>query len=406
MSERPRIGTYFYPQIDPGIDPIRDARARRSGVLRVKNETVGSGHVIDAKGSITQWSDHDPSVIARQIELAQNFGIDFFMVDQYVGADNGVPTIELQKPLDTIAQVCQGTDFGFGIMYSLRRSPTVIPYLPDIERQEKGRNFDYTHQTLDLIVDNAVKYWNHKNFVKVNGRPFIGIYGLTPDILKKFRENNISNIGYYLTHMSQLKYGVAPFFTAVVQSPNLAYNLLSEGFEASVTYAGLATIYDPLVTSYEHPTIDWEKIQSTQYYQEQLAMQMLDWEILLKLNNGFRFYPSAVKGFNASSRCMPGVDSSKALIYPYRPHIIDASPENFWRMLLEVSKYYAMVLSNIDFPILIATAQDFGDGNGVWPLVTPEGVDNGYLKQIKRLKDMFDLELYARAKSQEDLRKS
>lgn len=406
MAERPRMGIYFYPQVDPGIDPIRDARAKRNRVKKVINETVGSGHAIDTQGKIVKWSDHDPSAIARQIELAQNYGINFFKVDQYVGASNGVPTVELQKPLDVIAQACDSTDFGFSIMYSLKRSPTIIPYSPDIEKQEKGRYFDFTRQTLDLIVDNAAKYWNNKKFVKVNDRPFIGIYGLTPDILKMFRRNNISNIGYYLTHMSELKYGVAPFFTAVVQSPNLAYSLFKEGFEATVTYAGLATIYDPLVINHEHPTIEWGKIQAIQYYQEQLAMQMLDWDILIKLENGFRFYPSAVKGFNASSRCVPGVDSSKALIYPYRPHIIDASPENFWRMLLEVSKYYAMVLSNIDFPILIATAQDFGDGNGVWPLKTPEGIDCGYLEQIKRLSNIFNTERYARARSQEDLKKS
>ena len=51
---------------------------KKNRILRVKNETVGSGYTIG--GGITSWSDDDPSTIARQVELATNYGIGAFLL--------------------------------------------------------------------------------------------------------------------------------------------------------------------------------------------------------------------------------------------------------------------------------------------------------------------------------------
>ena len=203
MAERPMIGAYFYPHVNK--DLARDVRAKKNRILRVKNETVGSGYTIG--GGITSWSDDDPSTIARQVELATNYGIGAFFVDAYAGADGGVPTVELQKPLDTIARVCNSSSFKFATMCSIKRPPTIIPYSPDENRQEPGRYFDLTTQTLELMVDHAAKYWNNPNYLQVNGRPLVGIYGLTPKIIQELSYKNISNIGYFLSNISQKNTG-------------------------------------------------------------------------------------------------------------------------------------------------------------------------------------------------------
>ncbi len=399
MAERPMIGAYFYPHVNK--DLARDVRAKKNRILRVKNETVGSGYTIG--GGITSWSDDDPSTIARQVELATNYGIGAFFVDAYAGADGGVPTVELQKPLDTIARVCNSSSFKFATMCSIKRPPTIIPYSPDENRQEPGRYFDLTTQTLELMVDHAAKYWNNPNYLQVNGRPLVGIYGLTPKIIQELSYKNISNIGYFLSNISQKKYRENPFFVAVVQSPILAYEFLQHGFEATTTYAGLPDFYDSLIQSSSRPIINWDNLPVFQNHQEQLARQMLFWESLL-LRQGFRFYPSAVVGWDPIRRCEQGVDPEKAMpLYPYRPRMI-STPDVFFRMLLEVSSYYARVPWSIDFPLMVATFNDVGDGTAALPRLIDGSVDSKNLEAIKRLKNMFDLEKYART-HQGDLRK-
>ena len=57
------------------------------------------------------------------------------------------------------------------------------------------------------MVDHAAKYWNNPNYLQVNGRPLVGIYGLTPKIIQELSYKNISNIGYFLSNISQKNTG-------------------------------------------------------------------------------------------------------------------------------------------------------------------------------------------------------
>lgn len=396
MAER-SIAAYFYPHapLDHGLLQ----RAKANGIRVVKNEVYGSRRAIDKEGRITTWSDRDPLAIARQIQLAQEYGIDAFIVDAYAGADNGVRKTELHAPLDTIAQVSREHDFKFALMCSIKRPPTLIPYPNDNKHQETGRHFDFTGQTLDLIVDHAAQYWNNSNYLQVRGRPFVGIYGLTPQIIEEFRNQNILNIGHTLRYMSRNKCKVAPFFVAVAQSPILAYEFVEQGFDATTTYAGLADYYDSVRQSPLFPVINWDSISIFQHYEEQLAREMLFWQSLL-LRQGLKFYPSAVAGWDPIRRCEPNVDPAHAMPgYPYRPRITDSTPAKFFGMLLAVNNYYAharLPSDDDDFPYIVATWNDVGDGTDILPRITEGRVDLGYLEAVKRLKHIFDIERYVK----------
>lgn len=406
MAERPRRPVVAYFQPHSPLDHQLLMRAKANEVRAVKNEVYGSGRSIDEEGKIVTWSDRDPVAIARQIGLAKKYRIDGFIVNQYVGTRQGEAQKELVKPLDVIAQVSKEHDFKFAIMCALKGPPILLPYPRSRDLQEKGRNFDYTEATLSLIVDHAAQYWDQPNYLKVRDRPFVGIYGLTPQVIKEFRYGNISDIGHKLQYMSQVKYGKEPFFVAVIQSPMLAHEFLEQGFGATVTYSGPATIfYDSIMQGNLSPLINWESLPVYHKYEEQLATQILFWESLL-LRYGFRFYPSASLGLNATSRCEPGVDpTNEALGYPYRPKIIDTTPEKFFKMLLAVASYYAhLPWQKDDFPFMTVW-NDVGDNLSVLPFQTEHGIELGYLQALKRFQEMFDLEDIARAMNQEDLRK-
>lgn len=416
MSERPRrpVMAYFYPH---SADRNVLDRAKASGLSFVRNETFRSGRCIDENGETTAWSDRDPKALKKQINLAENHGINGFIFDQYAGARNGVPKIELKAPLDAFVQVvADHPNFKFALACCLKGPPTIKPYPFDENLQEENRYFDFTRQTLERIVDHAAEYWDHPNFLRLGktlnrkGRPFVGVYGLTTEIIEEFKWNNISNIGHVLRGIVHDKYHIKdselPYFVAIVQSPDLAYEFLNQGFEATITYAGLATFSDSIRQSPLGATIDWDDVPVFQNYELQRIVQMLYWKTLL-LTGGMKFYPSIVPKWDPVLRRMKNVDSNKTMPkYPYLPSIIGATPKKFFKQLMAVNYYYSQLpWRDDDFPYVVATWNDVGDGTDVLPTVTDSGVDLGYLQAIKRFQETLDLEEYARAMNQGDLKK-
>ena len=49
-------------------------------------------YTFDGTADSTVWDDADPRVMQSQIDLAQNYGIDGFIFDTYVGVKGGVLT--------------------------------------------------------------------------------------------------------------------------------------------------------------------------------------------------------------------------------------------------------------------------------------------------------------------------
>ena len=145
----------------------------------------------------------------------------------------------------------------------------------------------------------------------------------------------------------------------MVQSPILAYEFLQHGFEATTTYAGLPDFYDSLIQSSSRPIINWDNLPVFQNHQEQLARQMLFWESLL-LRQGFRFYPSAVVGWDPIRRCEQGVDPEKAMpLYPYRPRMIstpDVFFECFWRLVHIMPEFHGVLIFLLWWPHLMMLA--------------------------------------------------
>jgi len=102
MNEQIRVGAYFYPN-----EPSCPVRTERAGGKRVESEPVlarqaeplFSGHDQPRSyclGDIrwTDWDDSDVNVAAKQVELAQEASLNFFVIDSYLGIRDKLPVQE------------------------------------------------------------------------------------------------------------------------------------------------------------------------------------------------------------------------------------------------------------------------------------------------------------------------
>lgn len=147
ISKTPVL-TLFFPHNHQ--DPNMLKRAKKMGISSLTDEThlvttakpLFPGHdqpktyCIDHEGKITRWSDAKKSAIARQIEMAQEFGINGFIIDAYVER-KGESDIacELRRPLNLIAEQVKGSNTQFCMMTSVKRPRIVLPSRQTIEKK-------------------------------------------------------------------------------------------------------------------------------------------------------------------------------------------------------------------------------------------------------------------------------
>ena len=100
-----KVGAYFYPLTTRCAERAR--RGRLAGAcLRLTSTSwwpapslLYPGHrqpkrYCLAEPSALSWDDSDASTMARQIELAQEFGLSFFVFNTYIGNRDGRPVRE------------------------------------------------------------------------------------------------------------------------------------------------------------------------------------------------------------------------------------------------------------------------------------------------------------------------
>lgn len=404
------VVAYFYPHDPNDANVLRHARAHGKIALTdetqlvqtakplFKNHPIYGSHkqpntyCLDPEGKITSWSDADPSAIARQIELAKEYGINAFMVDAYSGIVKYEQITELEEPLIQISKQAKSSNFSFCLMSSYHRPRSVIPIPRNFE--EKDHEYDLTIDSFYAMIDQAAKYWNNPNYLEINGRPALGIYGLTPWNLARFNYSFMSSyseqIGLKLDQYSQKKYRTSPFLIAVADSPDMAIDLKNRGFDMITTYAGLADFYPSVYFRGQKKVIGPEHIEPIEKYEAQLAKAVYFWQRIsdLMIHN---FAPSAVVGWDASPRGERGLSIEEVRgMYPYTPLIVDSSPENFTKMLKAVFSYFSNNILIRHRLLTICAWNEITEGAALLPLLKDGKVDYGFLKALKDFKEHWD----------------
>lgn len=384
------IIAYFYPQ--DNTDKLRLAAAKKAGKSSIPSEmellkqatplfknhthptyTIGDG--------ITEWQDTDKNAIARQAEIAREYGLDAWMLLTYTGVLNGKKHTELQGAVKIIANRKDSLQFAFASCLGLPRTILPVPHGKEQSRS-KERNFDLTPETFFTIIDEAAKYWGNPRYLRLNGKPLITIYGLRPasvQKLAKIRPNLVEELELF----AEKKYGEKIHLTANAFDSPGAIVLSKFGFKHITTYSHLPTFdqlqHDP---DSKNATNDNQDVQN---YLDQLRKRKKEWYTLLRDKRVNAFTPNVTVGWDGSSRGEPGLKPDQVSgKFPWFPIIDDATPENFKIGLREVWEYLKHIPTENRI-LLILAWNEIGNGSVLLPRVNADGnIDFSHLKTLKQ----------------------
>lgn len=338
----------------------------------------------------TVWRDSDPTAVRQQVELANSYGITGFIVCSYAGRQNGKTVSELWNVVDLLTNR-DNYKVSVGCMFCLKLSRNRVPVPPDKLYIEPGRLLDVSSGTAQAIIDRTAGVWNSPNYIHIDGKPYISLYGLLsyPGLSVSKKQFFIENIRSY----AKKKYHTDIFLVGVATCTNDML-ILADGydFDQTTTYQGLAdlnplSIFPGLEKDTHSPA---PQIQS---HEDQLSLQVKRWSVMKKLgvNN---FIPGAVVGLNASYRGVSNVDLETVQdLYPYTPIIIGSTPDLFLQYLKKIHEYLLSTnIQNSHRMINFLSWNEIGESGSVIPRVNKDGsIDYSWLEAIKSFSDWTNI---------------
>jgi hypothetical protein len=387
--EAPPIYAYFFPQDE--TDPGRIVRSQKYNFpLHNEYKIVQQVTPLIAEpvtyclgdSRMTVWRDSDPMAVRRQVELAQSHGIDGFIVDSYEGAIQEKPVTELGRILDLLARP-ENRIFSFGSMYCLKLSRNHLPVPADKRYSEPGRWLDCSPHTAQLIIDKAATLWNAPNYLHVDAKPYLSVYGLLGYPGKTISQRN--NFVHFLREYAKKKYQTDLFLVGVACSPADFYELAAGyDFDQTTNYAGLVD-FNPVVVFPGEEVDPQQSAPPLQSHEEQINRQFNRCSIMEQL--GLRnFIPAAVVGYNGSYRGLSNVTLETVIdLFPYTPILTGSTPKLLSSYLQRINDY--LVEKNVPTSqrmISFFSWNEVGEGGAVLPRLGSDGtVDYSWLNAIK-----------------------
>lgn len=392
INEKVRTGAYFYPN-----EPLCPSRMERAGGHSVASEPVlarrarslfpGHDQPRDyclGNRSLTDWDDSKPNVAQRHVELAQEAGLDFFIVDSYMGIRDGKKVQESGGFLSQISNLspAQLGELSFGMMCCFRGPRTIFTISPgDLE---KNREFDHSPETARYIVQqSAENYWDRPNYLRVGGRPYISFF--VPGTGAAAEHSNDFRIFFdELKQYSWEKYGIDPYLVAVVshKSPVQDASVLTKlGIDAVVGYSNILTF--PQI----EPVVNYNSLVDSRIEEWKHITNSVDKAV----------EPTAMVGLDASPRCVftdsEGVALQPTTIeqlrpfigrYPHSSIVIESSPESFITMLKKLIQLVAnLPISDEEKIVTINAWNEMTEGSCMLPRIREDVVDWSYIYQTR-----------------------
>ena len=394
MSEKIRVGTYFYPN-----EPLCPVRTARAGGRRVESEPylarkakpLFPGHDQPRSYCLgtaewTDWDDSDEKTTQRHVELAQEAKFDFFIVDSYLGIRNGIKVQESSGFLSHLVKMKPQNlgELHFGMMCCFRAPRTIMAIQPG--DTEKNRGFDVSIETAHFIIDQcASNYWQHPNYLMVNSQPYISFFlpgtGATDEQSETFRRFFEELREYSFRH-----YQVEPYVVGIVshKSPVADAPALERlGVNAISGYSNILNFpqIDPVV---EHlPLID---------------ARVLEWKCMGD-SLGIPVQPTAQIGLDTSPRCEYTDEEGKPFHptqqehlrpfigkYPHSSVVTGSTAQTYGSMLVKLSDVVTDSKARGEEKIITVNAwNEMSEGSCMLPRVRDNELDWTYISMSRAL---------------------
>lgn len=379
------FGTYFYP--NSTRCPIRSRRVSDAG-RPITDETKlvqtaqprFNGHKQPhtyclGNPTETHWDDADKTAMAKQVELAQEFGIDYFVFLAYIANSNGQTIQELQAPLDeSFLKLHPNSNMPFSLMLCLGSGArSIIPIHPGDNEQ---KDYPLGNATAPSIVDTCVrKYWEQPHYRTIDGRPEVTLY--SPQSGQQVTETVDAMLTY-----SWEKYRIEPYVSGVLTVNTDGTDYVKGGVHALTGY-----LFLPDFT---------QSADRIQYYESLLAQRIHEWHKIREHHN-IPFIPPAVVGFDASPRFASGYTladintmvNNPGQGRPMIPIIPDSTPERFSTMLKEVEMYVNTHVPIDQRRVIVCAWSEIAEGCALLPQVIEGQVDFSYLEAVRNMKEQL-----------------
>lgn len=323
------------------------------------------------------WDDMEPRVMQAQIDLAQQYGVDGFIFDTYVGVKNG--KISKEKDVVNGFLKCNLGRTAYACMMVFGSPRSVLPVLPYFE--EPDRYYDRTPQTVETMVDYlADNHWNNSNYIHILDRPYVSLF--TSD-MRKYSSNtgemSHANMINYLKEYSWRKYKIEPYLATVCLKATYALDHLAAGADSMTGYGFLPDFTE----SIRRPIQD---------YREQITKRVEEWNVIQEQIDK-PYIPPVVVGWDASPRgIVPDGRYFRDVqgVYPFTPVITNSNALDFGDMLCQQKQFIMRNTPQEERYTPITACNEITEGAALLPKILPDGsVDDSYLLKIKELRDEY-----------------
>jgi hypothetical protein len=327
------IGAYYFPNYH--VDP-RNEKLYGSGwtewELMKRAVPRFAGH---QQPRIPAWGyedEADPTVFARKIDAAADYGINNFIFDWYWYNDGAF----LQRGLEEgYLKAANRHRLQFSIMWAIHNWIDIFP----IKRsQANNPTLLYpgavTEKTFDTMTDYLVeRYFSQPTYWKIDGCPYFSIYELFRFIdglggiaaakraLQRFRDKTRS-AGFDDLHLNAIIWGVQVLpGEQSISNPNELLHAL--GFDSVTSYVWIHHVEMP-----DFPVTDYEYVHNRmcEYWKEATTSFSLP------------YYPNVTMGWDSSPRTCQS-DVFDHLGYPFIPTLGGNTPEAFKKALESVKTF-------------------------------------------------------------------
>ena len=383
------FGAYFYPISIKSKERIRKA-AKFGYKLINESEIVKKalplypGHAQPnvyclGDSKTTYWDDTDIRAMDKQINLALEYNLNFFIFNTYIGTKSGKIIRELVEVLNCFVSLQSSKSIKFGLAFVLESPRAVLPVPRIADFEEPNRGYDINKQTARAVIDDCVKkYWCKKNYLYLKGKPYLSIHTsrLDSSITSPWSRSFKAFIEYLYVY-SQKKYKLEPYVVGIIRKKEDGILMEHSGVRALTGYAFLP---------------DFDKGASPiQNYDTLLQRREGEWkEIAYK--SSIPFIPPAVIGWDGSPRGEQGFKLKEVeRIYPYVPIIEGNTPLSFQQMLSDSLSHIKSNIPESERYCLICAWNEISEGCALLPRLKQNQVDFGYLEVLKEVAKTLDI---------------
>ena len=323
------------------------------------------------------WDDADPRVMQAQVDLAQQYSVDGFIFDTYVGVKSG----KVSKEKDVISGFlkCNLGKVAYACMMIFGSPRSVLPVPPYFE--ESDRYYDRTPQTVETMVDYlADNHWDNPNYINILDRPYVSVF--TSD-MRKYSNNNKdmshADMINYMKEYSWRKYRIEPYLATVCLRATYALDHLAAGADSMTGYGFL-------------PDFTESMRRPIQNYREQVIKRVEEWDTIQEQIDK-PYIPPVVVGWDASPRgSIPEGRHFRDVqgMYPFTPIVTDSNAIDFGDMLCQQKRFIMNNTPQEERYTPITAWNEITEGAALLPKILPDGsVDDSYLAKIRELRDEY-----------------